>query len=196
MKAMKTILAAAAITFAFSAVSPVKAQKLFDDDDKKKEEKKEDKKKTSSSSKTGGSFGYGTGIGVRGGWTSGLTVKHFISSNAAIEGIVGSRWRGFSITGLYELHKTPALGFSRLAWEYGGGGRIGFYSGRYYREWDDDHYYYDRNYIVISLVGIFGLEYQFGEIPFTASLDIMPYFDLIGRGGDFIDGSMSFRYTF
>ena len=194
MKTTKTILTASAILFALVTALPAKAQ-IFDDD-KKKEEKKNDNKKTSKSSSSTGTYGYQTGIGVRGGWTSGLTIKHFISGNAAIEGIIGSRWHGFSIAALYEIHKTPALGFSRLAWEYGGGARIGFYSGRYYREWDDNNYYYDRNYTVISLVGVFGLEYQFGEIPFTASLDIMPYFDLIGRGGDFIDGSMSFRYAF
>lgn len=47
---------------------------------------------------------YNTGIGLRGGFTNGLTVKHFISEKAALEGILASRWSGFEITGLYEIH--------------------------------------------------------------------------------------------
>lgn len=197
MKTTKTFFATMAITFAFAAALPVKAQGLFGDDKKKETKKSESKKSSSSSSSSGGDYGYKTAIGLRGGFTSGLTVKHFISDKAAIEGILGSRWRGLSITGLYELHKTPAINFSNLAWEYGGGARIGFYNGRYYHKWDDDDGYYEnRSYVAVGIVGIFGLEYQFNEIPFTASLDLMPYFDFIGWGGGFIDGSISFRYTF
>lgn len=193
MKTKRLFLAATATLLVLVFNTPAEAQGVFGDKDEKKENKKSDGKKSTSGS---GSFGYKTGVGIRGGWTSGITIKRFISDKAAIEGVFGSRWHGFSITGLYELHKTPALGVSNLAWEYGAGARIGFYSGRYYREWDDDKYYYDRSYTVVSLVGIFGLEYQFEEVPFTASLDIMPYFDFIGRGSEFIDGSISFRYVF
>lgn len=193
MKTKRLFLAATATLLFLAFNTPAEAQGVFGDKDAKKENKKSGGKKSASG---GGSFGYKTGVGIRGGWTSGITIKHFISDKAAIEGVFGSRWHGFSITGLYELHKTPALGVSNLAWEYGAGARIGFYSGRYYREWDDDIYYYDRSYTVVSVVGIFGLEYQFGEIPFTASLDIMPYFDFLGRGSEFIDGSISFRYVF
>ena len=94
------------------------------------------------------------------------------------------------------MHKRNALGVSRLSWEYGAGARIGFYDGRYYRQWKDNYYYYDRNYTVVSVVGILGMEYKFGEIPFTVGLDLMPYFDFIGRGDSFIDGSASLRYVF
>jgi len=154
-------------------------------------------KATSSiSSSDDGGNSYKTGVGIRGGLTSGLTIKHFISDKAAIEVIVGSRWRGFNIAGLYELHKRNALGVSRLSWEYGLGARLGFYDGRYYRQWNNKYYYEGRSYTVASIVGIFGMEYHFGEIPFTVGVDVMPYFDFIGRGDDFIDGSVSFRYVF
>lgn len=152
------------------------------------------------------SDGYTTSIGLRGGLTSGLTIKHFLKSNAALEGIVGSRWHGFSIAGLYELHKGNALNTTGLAWVYGGGARIGFYRGYYYyggRGHGDcqdptnpkcDAYYYNRSVMAFGLVGIFGLEYQFKEVPFTISLDLMPYFHFNHWSGDFIDGSLSFRY--
>jgi hypothetical protein len=148
------------------------------------------------SAQESGSSSYKTGIGIRGGLTSGLTIKHFISSNAALEGIIGSRWRGLNIAGIYELHKRNALGVSRLSWEYGLGGRVGFYDGKYYREWDNKYYDQNRSYTTVSIIGMLGLEYFFNEIPFTVGLDIMPYFGFIGRGNSFIDGSVSFRYVF
>ncbi|NLB27203.1 MAG: hypothetical protein GX820_10985, partial [Bacteroidales bacterium] len=48
-----------------------------------------------------GAQDYNTGIGFRGGLSNGLTIKHFISYNSAIEGLLSTRWRGFHITGLY-----------------------------------------------------------------------------------------------
>ncbi len=138
---------------------------------------------------------YTTSIGVRGGFNSGISVKHFISSNSALEGIVGFRYHGINLTGLYELHKRNALGVSRLSWEYGVGASIGTYNGRNYSSWGNTRFD-DRNYTVVSIVGIIGLEYYFNEIPFTIGIDIMPYFDFIGNGNGFIDGNLAFRYVF
>lgn len=163
--------------------------------------------KSKSSSENSGD--YTTSIGLRGGLTSGLTIKHFLNSKAALEGIVGSRWHGFSIAGLFELHKGNALKVSDLTWVYGGGARIGFYRGYYYYgggkgesdcqdptnpKCDAYYYTYNRSVTAFGLVGIFGLEYRFKEIPFTASLDLMPYIHFNHWSGDFIDGSVSFRY--
>ena len=47
---------------------------------------------------------YKTGIGVRAGFNQGLTVKQFISQKSALEFLLATRWRGFEITGLYEIH--------------------------------------------------------------------------------------------
>lgn len=141
--------------------------------------------------------GYTTGIGLRGGFTSGLSVKHFISGNAALEGIIGNRWgRGLNITGLYELHKGSAFGVENLSWEYGGGAHIGFYKYYKYRHNGFYSYYDEDTYTAIGIVGIIGMEYQIGEIPFTIGLDLMPYLDFTGRDYDsgFIDGSASLRY--
>lgn len=150
--------------------------------------KKTSKKRLNS---TGGDFGYTTSVGLRGGFTSGVTIKHFISENAALEAIAGTRWRGISFTGLYELHKGNAFDVAELTWVYGGGGRIGFYDDYYHNK----HYYYNRSMITaIGVVGIGGLEYKFNEVPFTVSLDLMPnfYFNYWGLG--FIDASVSVRY--
>lgn len=153
--------------------------------------------------------GYTTGIGLRGGWESGITIKHFISDGRAIEGILsrGWGWGGFRITGLYEIQK-GITGVEGLNWFYGAGAHVGFYSGKYYGYkcynggyWDNKGNWHhgdcrDR-YMAIGIDGILGLEYQIKEIPFTLGLDIKPSIDLIGWGGShFGDGAFSVRYVF
>jgi hypothetical protein len=159
---------------------------------------------TSRSSSAGGSD-YRTSLGLRGGFTSGITFKHFVRDQQALEFVLGSRWHGFSITGLYEWHKPNALGVAGLSWEYGIGAQIGFFNGRYYydhypRNCNDPSnpkcysYWRDRSFTAIGLAGIGGLEYRFREIPFTISLDLIPYFYFNHWAGNVIDGSVSVRY--
>lgn len=71
---------------------------------------------------------YNTGIGLRGGFANGLTIKHFVNNKAAIEGIIASRWRGLELTGLYEYHNR-AFQTDRLNWYIGFGGHVGFWNG-------------------------------------------------------------------
>ena len=168
-----------------------------------------DKMKTgSSSSSEGGQSGYKTGIGLRGGFEGGITLKHFIKSQRALEGILSRGWGygGIRITGLYEIHK-PFPGVKGLDWFYGLGAHIGFYNGSYYGYYGNrGGGYYDKNgkwhptgyrdqYTTVGIDGILGLEYQFTEIPFSVGLDIKPYFDFVGRGDNFADGAFSIRYT-
>jgi hypothetical protein len=134
---------------------------------------------------------YNTGIGLRGGWANGLTIKHFIHGNKAVEGIFDSRWHGFSVTGLYEIHN-QAFGVDRLNWYYGIGGHIGFWDGKYYWNYDNS-----RNYTVIGIDGILGLEYNFKEIPFNIGVDWKPAFNLTDSSGFWGDGgAISIRYIF
>lgn len=134
---------------------------------------------------------YNTGIGLRGGFGTGLTIKHFLHGNKAVEGIFDSRWHGFSVTGLYEIH-TRAFDVDRLNFYYGIGGHIGFWDGRYYWNYDND-----RNYTVIGIDGILGLEYNFKEIPFNIGVDWKPAFNLTDSSGFWGDGgAISIRYIF
>lgn len=134
---------------------------------------------------------YNTGIGLRGGFASGLTVKHFLSENKAIEGIFDSRWHGFSFTGLYEIHN-QAFNTERLNWYYGVGGHIGFFDTRY-KNWGDN----SGNYTIIGIDGILGLEYNFEEIPINIGIDWKPAFNLVGYSGFWGDGgALSIRYIF
>ena len=134
---------------------------------------------------------YSTGIGFRGGYFNGLTIKHFISSRSAVEGIFDSRWRGFQITGLYEVHN-QAFNLQRLKWYYGVGGHVGFWDGNY-ADWGDR----GKSYTVVGIDGILGLEYSFREIPINIGLDWKPSLNIIGYTGFWGDGwAFSIRYIF
>ncbi len=134
---------------------------------------------------------YNTGIGLRGGFDNGITIKHFVSSKAALEGIIASRWRGLELTGLYEIHNR-AFDTDRLNWYYGFGAHIGFWNGDN-RRWGT----HGESYTVIGVDGILGLEYNFEEIPFNLSVDWKPAFNFYGYSGFWADGgALSIRYIF
>ncbi len=134
---------------------------------------------------------YNTGIGLRGGFDNGITIKHFVSSKTAFEGIIATRWRGFELTGLYEIHGR-AFGAERLNWYFGFGGHIGFWDGDD-TKWGEP----DKSYTVVGIDGILGLEYNFVAIPFNISIDWKPAYNLFGYSGFWADGgALSIRYIF
>ena len=134
---------------------------------------------------------YNTGIGFRGGFGSGLTIKHFVSNTTALEGIIASRWKGFELTGLIEFH-ARAFDVDRLNWYAGFGAHAGF--------WNGDNVNWGTpglEYSVVGLDGILGLEYNFREVPFNISIDWKPAFNLWGYKGFWADGgALSIRYIF
>lgn len=136
---------------------------------------------------------YRTGIGIRGGLTSGLTVKHFLNEKNALEGLFATRWRGFEITGLFEIHN-QAFKVERLNWYYGFGGHIGFWNGKYtHNYWGEE----GRTYTVIGIDGILGIEYNFEAVPINIGLDWKPALNLSGYTGFWGDnGALSIRFIF
>jgi hypothetical protein len=133
---------------------------------------------------------YNTGIGIRAGNFSGLTIKHFNRQRGAFEGLITSRWEGFAVTGLYEIHNR-AFDVKHLNWYYGGGAHIGFYNG--------SHAYWGSAgtaYTIIGIDGILGIEYSFDEIPINIGIDWKPAFNLVGYTGLWSEGAFSLRYVF
>jgi hypothetical protein len=134
---------------------------------------------------------YSTGIGLRGGPWAGLTVKHFLNEKVAVEGLFDSRWQGFNLTGLYEIHNR-AFNTDRLNWYYGAGAHIGFYDSKH-KEWGDN----TGSYSIIGIDGILGLEYNFKKIPINLSVDWKPTLNIVGYSGFWGDGgAFSIRYIF
>jgi hypothetical protein len=134
---------------------------------------------------------YNTGVGLRGGLSNGISLKHFVSSNAAVEGLLSTRWAGFDITGLYEIHN-EAFEVDQLKWYYGGGAHIGFWNGDN-ATWGDA----GTSYTVIGIDGILGIEYSFTEAPINIGIDWKPAINLTGYSGFWPDGgAISIRYIF
>lgn len=128
---------------------------------------------------------YKTAIGLRGGETSGLTIKQKIGGTTAIEGIIGFQGHGLSLTALFE--KYQGTGVEGLNWYYGGGAHATFF--RYYysrRHYWRDEYYYSRYYynggFGIGIDGVLGIEYKIPKAPIALSVDLKPYVEINNRG--------------
>ncbi|MCB2379930.1 hypothetical protein LGH70_20205 [Hymenobacter sp. BT635] len=170
-----------------------------------------------SKKKSGGSSsGYNTGIGLRGGgYSSGLTIKHFMSgkNGVAIEALVTTEYkaRGARLTLLGEKHKgIPDV--KGLQFYYGAGFHLGAYQGRYYfadaryyrygRKKKDvyvlyDYRYDEETYVAFGADLILGLEYKMEDLPFVVGVDYKPYFEVFnGYTGFYNDAAVSLRYTF
>lgn len=134
----------------------------------------------SAQSTTSSGQDYTTALGLRLGYPFGITLKHFVSPQGALEGIVGVGY-GFNLTALYEYHGNFS-GASGLKWFAGGG--LSFYS---WPDWGAS----------VGIAGILGLDYKFAGAPIDLSLDWLPAFYFTGynafTGGG---GALSVRYTF
>jgi len=134
-------------------------------------------------------------IGLRLGFPNSITYKQFISEDAAIEGIFGTRnedgVRSINLSAAYQIHK-PILddNFGELRWYYGGGGTLVFFN------FDDNSTLSGGTSIGIQ--GYLGVDYTFNDVPINLSLDWTPNFLFTGFGngfgGDF--GGVAVRYVF
>ncbi len=127
--------------------------------------------------------GYKNAIGVRLGSSvpavkSGITYKHFLANNNAIEGIV-SFGDGVGICGLYEIHKP--LTAENLQWLVGFGGYVGL----------------NNSTSNVGAAGIIGLDYKFAQFPLNLTLDWKPELNIVSKVGFEASGiGFSARFTF
>lgn len=196
---MKLFIILLTITLAF--IQPSRAQGLFGD---KNENKKPGKKENKSDSYFKRSYGYKTGLGHKQGPNEiGLTAKHFITNNTAIEVIFGSHLNGVAIEALYVLNKTPRLKKTLFAWEFGAGVRSGFYRYTYYKNPNYPNHdvhkllYFNKRSKMQGVVGLLGIEYQFSQ-HFTLGMEIMPYYNFNLGYFDLMSNFrlLSLRYVF
>jgi hypothetical protein len=133
---------------------------------------------------------YKTAVGVKF-YPTALSVKHFTSSNTAIEGLGYFYKDGFRVTGLYELHYDIA-GAEGLKWYIGPGAHIAFWSD----DWKRDNPTRNSN-IAIGVDGVLGLDYKIKNAPLNISIDWQPSLNLIGY--TYFEagwGGLAIRYTF
>lgn len=131
---------------------------------------------------------YNTAFGVRLGYDSGITLKHFFAPASAGEFILSASPRYFQLTGLYE-YQQPVPGAPGLDWYVGIGAHLG---GIHH---DKDRY---SNSFLLGADLIGGLEYIFPRAPFNVSLDWKPSFNFTNDYNDYwYSGfALSLRYTF
>lgn len=133
---------------------------------------------------------YTTALGVKA-YPTGVTLKHFMTPNTAVEGIAYFYNYGFRVTALYEIHgnfsSTPGL-----KWYIGPGVHAGFWN----TAWKD-RYPGRENGVTLGIDGVLGLDYKFNNVPINMSLDWQPSINLTGYGGfDGGWGGLAVRYTF
>jgi hypothetical protein len=126
---------------------------------------------------------YKTAIGVKV-YPGAITVKHFVKSDAAIEGI-GYFYDGFRFTGLYEFHGN-INGADGLKWYIGPGLHTG-YNNSY-----DNNY---KNEPEVGIDGILGLDYKIKGAPIDISFDWQPSFNIFTNGYFRGYGGLAFRFT-
>jgi hypothetical protein len=129
---------------------------------------------------------YQKSIGVRLGFSNGITYKQFISPKNAIEVVgyaaffsTGDTYLGFSGEDLWSLPLSDGL-----SWFIGPGVSVAMWTGEILSGY------------TAALNGMLGLEYKF-PIPLSLSLDLHPHFYLLnGTGVSPLSGALSVRYTF
>lgn len=150
---------------------------------------------------TGYSQSYKNSVGIRGGYSSGITFKHFVSNDVAYEGILGDMWYGgFKLTGLRIKHSPALLDLSNGFYFMSG---YGFHVGAAYYDKDEDFFYY-RHYDsgdyrpFIGIDGYLGLEYRIKEVPLVIGLDYKPFFEVAPgfAGINLFDLGLSLKFRF
>jgi hypothetical protein len=137
---------------------------------------------------------YTTALGIKFLDGAGVTLKHFIKKNNALEGVLFFWERGTRLTGLYEFH-FDINGAPGLKWYVGPGVHVGFYDNNFYNK----KYYNDRRYTgtYAGIDGVLGLDYKINTVPINLSIDWQPSFEFgTGRGFTGNWGGFAVRYTF
>ncbi len=133
---------------------------------------------------------YRTAIGVKVWDGGGLSIKHFVKPNTALEGIAYFWNKGVRITGLYEIHGNIS-GAEGLKWYVGPGAHVGFYDG------DNKYNTNNDQATFIGIDGVLGLDYKFNKVPINISIDWQPSFEFGDNRGFYGGwGGLGIRYAF
>ncbi len=137
---------------------------------------------------------YRAAIGLRGGFLYGISYKQFISPRGAIESILGTRWQGYSLTGLFEYQRETKK--SGLDWFFGFGAHAGTYNEKYFIQSSGGKPKASKTIWAIGVDAIVGIEYKVTKVPLTFGLDFKPFMDLVNSNQNYLDAALTIRYTF
>ena len=133
----------------------------------------------------GNSSDYQTAVGAKfytgNGSIGGLNIRHSITYNTALEGSLLFFSGGIGIEGLYE-YQAPIAGVNGLQYFVGGGGMLGFGTGKR-----------SETSFALRLTG--GVDYKFADAPIDVSLGFDPFFYLAPSTGSNLALGIGLRYT-
>ena len=78
----------------------------------------------------------------------------------------------------------------------GAGPHVGYFNEDYYYVENGDPVFYSNKTWAAGLGVLFGLEYDTEKLPITIGIDAIPYYNLLHKGPEWIDFSLSVRYKF
>jgi hypothetical protein len=133
----------------------------------------------------GNSQDYETAVGAKfytgNGSIGGLNIRHSITSNTALEGSLLFFSGGIGVEGLYQ-YQAPIQGVDGLQYFVGGGGMLGFGTGRR-----------SETSFALRLTG--GVDYKFADAPIAVSLGFDPFFYLSPSSGSNLALGIGLRYV-
>ena len=128
---------------------------------------------------------YQTAVGAKfytgDGSIGGINIRHFTTSNTVLEGSLLFFSGGIGIEGLYQ-YQAPISGAQGLNYFVGGGGMLGFGTGRN-----------SETSFALRLTG--GLDYKFSDAPIDVSLGFDPFFYLAPSTGSNLALGIGLRYV-
>lgn len=131
---------------------------------------------------------YRTALGVKF-YPGAITLKHFVRSNRALEGILYFPNYGVRFTALYEIHG-DIEGARGLKWYVGPGAHIGFWTDGWRKKHPNRP-----DGMAIGVDGVLGLDYKINKAPLNLSVDWQPSFNFIGYNHFSSWGGFAIRYT-
>ena len=149
---------------------------------------------------------YQNSAGIRTGYTSAVTYKHFLKNEQAIELMASGRNEGFQVTTLYQFNKPMELSFNDRFYAYYGVGASVGYEKLSRRSLENNSngapsslIFDKRSYFTMGINTILGVEYRWLAMPLTIGLDIKPLFQFIDMQHTethFWDLGFSVKYVF
>lgn len=132
---------------------------------------------------------YQTALGAKfymgDGSIGGINIRHSTSEHTALEGSLLFGYGGLGIEGLYQ-YQGQINGAEGLQYFVGGGGVLGFGTGRYSNHNDNVSF-------ALRLTG--GLDYKFPDAPINVSLGLDPFFYLAPATGSSLPLGIGLRYV-
>lgn len=124
----------------------------------------------------------GNWLGIRGGYTPGLELRHYFSNTNSGRLLLGYRQRGLLLHGLYEVHiKNLIPSNEQFSFIYGAGAHTGFIS--WNKTEKQGTYYLTRTVtrMVAGIDGLIAVEYDLGFVPLTAGIEVKPFLEIGGN---------------